>query len=141
MLKLRKRISSEKGFTLVEIMIVVIILAILAGVALVSFGGLDAKAKDARARADMRAIATALKGYRAMTGAWPAALTPTLTTDALPYTALIDSVPNDPFASAGTPYTYTNPDPDVTDPNGVTISSVGPDGIAGNADDITTVVK
>jgi general secretion pathway protein G len=115
MLKFRKRISGEKGFTLVEVMIVVIILAILGGIALVSFGGLDKQAKDARVQADMRAIATALKGYKAMTGAFPTSaegLTILTTTTAGPpsFTALIDSIPNDTYAAA--PYTYVGCDID-----------------------------
>jgi general secretion pathway protein G len=139
MLKLMKRNSNEQGFTLVEVMIVVIILAILAGVAMVSFGGLDKQAKDARARADMRAIATALKGYKAMTGSWPAALTPDLTTTVAPYTALIDSIPNDPWSPAN-PYTYQD-DPGIT--GAKDLISAGPDGITGGAstDDITMVVQ
>jgi general secretion pathway protein G len=126
MLKLRKRISGEKGFTLVEVMIVVIILAILGGVALVSFGGLDKQAKDARVQADFRAIATALKGYKAMTGAWPLQGDPfdtILTTTTGTYTALLDNMPDDPYAAAGTKYTYTNPD--LVDDNAVDITSAG----------------
>jgi general secretion pathway protein G len=125
MLKRRKMISSEKGFTLVEVMIVVIILAILGGIAMVSFGGLDAQAKNARAQADMRVIATALKGFRSETGVWPTAIQglAVLSNTVAPYTALIDSIPDDPWAAAGTKYTYTIPS--ATDPLGVDITSVG----------------
>ena len=125
MLKLWKRISGEKGFTLVEVMIVVIILAILGGIALFSFGGLDTQAKNVRVQADMSTIATSLKGYKAMTGLWPTTLQglAVLTTTAAPYTALIDSIPNDPWAATGTSYTYIIPS--ATNPLGVDITSVG----------------
>ena len=124
MLRLRKRMSDEKGFTLVEVMIVVIILAILGGIAMLSFGGLDKQAKDARVMADMRVIATALKGYKAATGAFPTTLEglAILTTTLAPYTALIDSIPDDPYAAVTIKYGYDGD----TDPNKVTITSLEP---------------
>jgi prepilin-type N-terminal cleavage/methylation domain len=136
-----KRNSNEQGFTLVEVMIVVIILAILAGIAMFSFGGFDVRAKNARAQADINTIATALKGYKALTGAWPAALAD-LTTTAGTYTALIDSIPDDPWANPVATYVYTSPS--ATNPDGVDVTSAGPDGIAGGAnaaDDITRVIQ
>ena len=96
MLKIMK---SEAGFTLIEIVFVVIILAILAGVALISFGGLDTQAKDSRVQADYRTLATALKAYKALTGAFPASLNDLLTANA-PYQPLLDEVPIDPYTNA-----------------------------------------
>ncbi len=113
MLKLMK---SEAGFTLIEIVFVVIILAILAGVALLSFGGLDTQAKDSRVQADFRTIATAIKAYKAITGSFPANLN-ALTVDAAPYSAVLDSVPIDPYTAAA--YTYDN----TTDPTEAVVGS------------------
>ncbi|HBE77782.1 MAG TPA: hypothetical protein DDW65_08350 [Firmicutes bacterium] len=108
MMNLRKRISGEHGFTLIEVMIVVIILAVLSGIALISFGGLDTQAKDARVQADFRTIATALKAYKALStlNAFPtdAAGLNALTTDDGDYHALLDTVPIDPYTKAA--YTY-----------------------------------
>lgn len=113
-----KILKSESGFTLIEIVFVVIILAILAGVALISFGGLDTQAKDSRVQADFRTLATALKAYKALTGSFPAALNDLLTASGS-YQPVLDEVPIDPYTNAA--YVYTNPS--LTDPNGVDIGS------------------
>lgn len=117
MLKMLKR---EDGFTLIEIVFVVIILAILAGVALLSFGGLDTQAKDSVVEADFRTLATALKVYKAQTGAFPTALSD-LETASGNYEPVLDSVPEDPY-NPGNPYEY-----DDTDPDAVVINSQLPD--------------
>ncbi len=119
MSKLRRMLFNEDGFTLIEVIIVVIILAVLSGVALISFGGLDTQAKDARVQADFRTIATALKAFNALTGAFPTTaqgLT-ILTTNSGSYTALLDVVPIDPYTNAA--YTYDGD----TDPAAVVVSS------------------
>ena len=115
-----KILKNEAGFTLIEIVFVVIILAILAGVALLSFGGLDTQAKDAVVQADFRTLATALKVYKAQTGAFPAALNDLVTASGN-YEPVLDGVPEDPN-NPGNIYTYDN-----TDPLAVVVSSTLPD--------------
>jgi len=60
---MRKRNKKEKGFTLVELLIVVAIIAILTGIAIPNFMGARTKARVGKAFAEMDQIATAEQMY------------------------------------------------------------------------------
>lgn len=62
---------ARKGFTLVELMIVVSVLAILAAITLPTFSNAKEKATAASAATSMKAIASAIYQYRNDTGEWP----------------------------------------------------------------------
>ena len=61
--KLRERSQSEKGFTLVELLVVMLILGLLAAIAIPSFFNQRDKARDADAKADARTAQTAVETY------------------------------------------------------------------------------
>ena len=69
MKKMLKRKS--KGFTLVELLIVIVIIGILAGMMMLSTGGATAKAEATKILADMRNIKAAAIMYYADNGEWP----------------------------------------------------------------------
>lgn len=120
MMKLLRKIHEEKGFTLIELIFVVIILAVLAGVALINLGSSEDDAKEAAVKADLRTLATALKVYKAKTGSFPASSLDDLATASGSYQPMLDEIPVDPFASNGTDkYNYTR----AEDGSSATVSS------------------
>jgi len=88
-----KKNSTGEGFTLVELMIVVTIIAILIGIAVPNFMGAVTRAKVARAFADMRSLGNALGMYWVDNDSYPADSSD-LTGPNLVY---ITSIPEDPF--------------------------------------------
>ena len=66
------RASTMKAFTLIELLIVVLIIAILAAIAIPNFMEFQTRAKVARVKSDMRVIATALEAYCVDEGTYPA---------------------------------------------------------------------
>ncbi len=72
--------KNRKGFTLVELVVVIAILGILAGLAIPRFMDATASARGARIVADMRTIDSAIMMYNAKTGNLPANIA-AITTD------------------------------------------------------------
>ena len=91
------------GFTLIEMMIVIAVIAILLGVLLPQFRGTQDEARMQRGRSELRTVATALESYYIHnSNAFPSALS-SLTT-ATP--RIVSSIPNDPFRGGSNAYSY-----------------------------------
>ena len=66
-----KKIVSH-GFTIVELLIVIVVIGILAAISIVAYNGIAAKARDAQREQDVKTIAKALEMYYTDNGYYPA---------------------------------------------------------------------
>ena len=74
-----ERARNEDGFTLIELMIVIVILGILAGIVVFAVGGITDRGTQAACKTDVSTIQTGVEAYYAKLGSYPAHLVPTLT--------------------------------------------------------------
>lgn len=112
----KERLRRMSGFTLIEIMVVVVIIGILAMVVVPSIISRPDEARIARARQDVNAIEQALDLYRLDNGYYPSqqqgleALVTKPTTDPVPRNwssgGYLSKLPEDPW---GNLYQYHNP--------------------------------
>jgi general secretion pathway protein G len=64
----------ERGFTLVELMVVVAVIGVLATIAIPLYGNIQARGRLAKAQADSRTLASAVSVYGAHMGRIPSTL-------------------------------------------------------------------
>jgi general secretion pathway protein G len=131
----RQRRSNERGFTLVELLVVMVILGLLASLVLPNFFGQAAKARVKTAVVQIKTLETALDAFALDTGRYPstqeglAALLEQPSGMAMwdgPY--LKGKLPKDPW---GNDYEYSGPD----DGGNYEIVCLGADGRRGGDDD------
>lgn len=64
-------LKSQKGFTLVELLVVIVIISILATLLMANFVGVRQRGRDTTRKSDLRQIQSALEIYRADNGNYP----------------------------------------------------------------------
>jgi prepilin-type N-terminal cleavage/methylation domain-containing protein len=64
--------KQSKGFTIVELLIVIVIIGILATLVIVTFTGIQQKARDSQRQTDIGALNSHVTAYYAETGTYPA---------------------------------------------------------------------
>ncbi len=131
----RKAGSRARAFTLVELLLVLVILAVLATVVVTKFTGRSEQARVAAARTGLTNIETALDAFEVDYGRFPDSLEALMNppaTGTTPRQPYLNKLPVDPW---GQPFVYRFPG--THNAGSYDLFSCGPDGREGGTDDIT----
>lgn len=63
--------NKSKGFTIVELLIVIVVIGILATLVIVTFTGIQQKARDSKRKTDLGAVQAALESYYSSNNTYP----------------------------------------------------------------------
>src|SRR3989344_2206691 len=100
-----------KGFTFVELLVVITIIGVIFAAGIVSYSTITTRSRDARRKADLEAIRQSLEMCRSLTGAYPADISSNVTCSV--GVVLLAKTPTDPKPCGGPPvvsaYTYSRP--------------------------------
>lgn len=102
----------KQGFTLIEVLVAVTIIAVLISIGVVSYGSVNRRSRDAKRKGDVEQMRSAMEMYRADTGYYPnlgsgswadaSGLSTTLVSTYLP------AIPSDPKSAQTYRYKATN---------------------------------
>ena len=119
---MKRFFAGKRGFTLLELLIVIAVISILISIALPRFKGMSDEGNVAKAKGELRTLQTAVESYYIHnSNAYPTALSSLTSQTPL----IVSAVPTDPFSSTSAAYGYTR---GGTNNKFYIIYSVGPGG-------------
>jgi len=132
--------TARQGFTLVELMLVLVILVAIAGTGVMLYGQIQNRAFNGIAQTEIQALTKAVDLYRINVGVYPTAdeglnslcYCPQSISNPDKWVKTHDKISLDPW---GNPYQYQYPG--TNNPDTFDLWSCGPDGISGTDDDVT----
>jgi prepilin-type N-terminal cleavage/methylation domain-containing protein len=71
MISLKKRNLNSKGFTIVELLIVIVVIGILALLVITTYSGIQAKARNSKRASDVKSLQTQIEAYFSQNGYYP----------------------------------------------------------------------
>lgn len=107
----RTRALGARGFTLIELMIVIALIAVLAGVGLVQYRNSVTHAAEATLKEDLFRMNDAIDQYYADKGKYPASL------DALVSEGYLRKIPEDPITKSSDTWQTVPAQPDPSSPS------------------------
>jgi general secretion pathway protein G len=99
------------GFTIIELLVVVSLIVILAGMAMAQYRNSVTRAEESVLRTDLHVMRDALDQYYADKQAYPAAL------DALVSEGYVRAIPKDPFTGSAESWVTVQAEPDPGNPD------------------------
>ena len=139
-----EKAGRRRGFTLVELLVVIVVLAVLAAIVLPKFMDSSTRSRESALKSDLKLLRNAVATFQTDTGTYPATMAVLAATSA-PASGLdkagvaanitaadwhgpyVQSVPNDPVS--GNAFTYETASPNV----GKVTSSASGNGLDGTA--------
>lgn len=109
-----RRTSHLSGFTLIELMVVMSLIVVLAGIGLSVHANSQTRAREAVLKEDLFRMRDAIDQYYADRNTYPPAL------DALVSDKYLRALPVDPFTNSADTWQTTMSDPDPTNPSAQT---------------------
>lgn len=145
--------KQTSGFTIVELLIVIVVIGILATIMIVAFNGVQARSRTATVNSDLQTIEKAMLMYRAQHGTLPLSADwysgTTMPPTSRWATEIIAGLKSEKIISTpglekdpwGQYYWYDNNDCSIGSSGNSPVRSIGPDGLLNTADDITNMIR
>lgn len=122
-------LKNKKGFTIVELLIVIVVIGILAALVIVQFSNIQQKARDTERKSDIRAIQSKVAEYYALNSRYPTSL------------SVISNLPADACKAPGGSGTCSNPDYTYKAfKNGTSVSTSGTTDCDNSTDDCVNYI-